>query len=182
MPLNLQDNRDEQFQNKQKPEPILHTPSQSSHLISKVVWIFFSIVALTAIGYLIYIYKVNSGHQETTESIAPEQSQTSQQSSPFPTAAITSPEAMSPDSVQQNSSTPVPQVGRFALYIGAFINRNDAEEEVVRWKDAGFEAYVRESGKWFRVALGRYDHVADASKRAEEYEEAFEQGYWVGPS
>ena len=172
MPLNIEDNDKQQFQEPAKTEPILHTPSAVHHLASRIIGIIFGVIVLAAIGFLVYTYVIVGGRRDQTAG--------STQEEPANTAGnSTGPEAAS--SSQQETSAVSATTLRYTVYIASYRVRGDAEEEVARWHDAGFEASVREYDGWFRVALGAYGHVSDARNKAEELKEAFEQGYWIGP-
>ena len=69
--------------------------------------------------------------------------------------------------------------GEFTIYIGSYRTKVNAEDEVKRWNEAGYQAFLSEQGGWYRVALGRYATKEEARVQAEKLKEAFEAGYWV---
>ncbi|HUN65544.1 MAG TPA: SPOR domain-containing protein [Bacteroidota bacterium] len=88
--------------------------------------------------------------------------------------------AMSKKNAERTSAPPVTK-GHLALYISSYHERKFAEEEVARWREAGYDAFVYDSGDWHRVAIGRYNSVEDARKLVGSLKQAFEYGYWIGP-
>jgi septal ring-binding cell division protein DamX len=76
------------------------------------------------------------------------------------------------------------ETGQFTIYIASYSTKATAEDEVNRWNDAGYKAFVNEyavKGRMsYRVCLGRYVKKADARQEAEKLKDAFESGYWIG--
>jgi len=175
MPLNIQENEEQSFQEKPQAEPILHTPSEHGHLTSKIVGILFGILVLAAMGFLLYSYGVLGGGNRSGTA-ASENHEILDQS-----AQQNHEPALSQAGSTPASSPGTQGGGRYTVYIASYRTRLDAEEEVSRWKDAGYEASVHEHEGWFRVALGQYEQVAAAKSSAEGLKECFEQGYWIGP-
>ena len=171
MPLNIQENEEQSFQEKSKSEPILHTPSGTNRLSAKIIGIIFGAIVLAAIGFLLYTYGVIGGRQESSGVATSEQSERAGQSA----QQIPEPSEAQSNS-QVNSSAVSSANARYTVYIASYRSRSDAEEEVARWTEAGYEAFVREYDGWFRVALGHYNHLAEARDRAEGLKESFEQG------
>ena len=166
MPLSLHD----QSSSKRtaEREPILHTPQELSPTVRRTVFIGFSIAVLGAIVFLLYVTHIFESRQSSqpatvvqTPETSPEKSTGILQASP-------------------TSTTPGPGNGSFTIYIASHFHRADAEEEVARWNEAGYQASVVEHSGWSRVALGHYETVAKARTDAEQLKEAFENGYWIG--
>lgn len=90
------------------------------------------------------------------------------------------------EEIKRPAKRPVtqPQVtltqGSYTVYIAAYGSKSPAEEEVSRWLEAGYEAMVVQSARYFRVALGQYVTAEDAKIFAQQMWEAFENGYWIG--
>ena len=70
--------------------------------------------------------------------------------------------------------------GKFTIYIGRHKNKDTADEEATRWKDAGYEVFVSEEDGWFRVSIGRFERMEDAEELAEKLSDSFEAGYKIG--
>jgi hypothetical protein len=70
--------------------------------------------------------------------------------------------------------------GHFTIYIAAYRLKKPAEEEVGRWIDAGYQAFVVNTRGRFCVTLGEYADKSEARGAAQKLAEGFENGYWIG--
>ncbi|MBI1805124.1 MAG: SPOR domain-containing protein [Ignavibacteriae bacterium] len=188
MPLNIQKNEEQSFQEQPKPEPILHTPRQNNHIASKTMGILFGAIVLAAVVFLLYTYGVIGGRKSSMNVTDRQQAQPEMNDRLADTAggslatAITEAQSSTQQKNPASHAFMSTAEGRYTVYIASYKARGDAEEEVNRWKEAGFESFVRDfDGGWFRVALGHYNRIGDAKSHAEELKDAFEQGYWIGP-
>lgn len=89
----------------------------------------------------------------------------------------TAPKKEAPPKPKQTPETSA--TGEYTIYIGSYKTKATAEDEVNRWNEAGYQAYLSEQGGWYRVALGKYATREKAREQAEKLKEAFEAGYWV---
>ncbi len=69
--------------------------------------------------------------------------------------------------------------GRYTIYVARQQVRERADEEVGRWRDAGYQADVVERDGWYCVAVGRYQSREEARSVAEKLKEGLEGGYWI---
>lgn len=63
----------------------------------------------------------------------------------------------------------------FTLQVAAFENEDNARQEVLNWKARGEEAFLlepEEGARFFRVFVGRFDTLAAANDKVDEFEEA----------
>jgi septal ring-binding cell division protein DamX len=70
--------------------------------------------------------------------------------------------------------------GHYTIYIAAYRLQKPAQEEVGRWIDAGYQAFVVQARGRFCVTLGEYADKSEARKAAQQLSEGFENGYWIG--
>ncbi len=76
-------------------------------------------------------------------------------------------------------------IGSYSIVVASFKEKANAEKNVKRWTDAGYEAMITEKGaekkgsKWYRVSIGRYETKQDAMKAAAKLADALEAGYWI---
>jgi hypothetical protein len=70
--------------------------------------------------------------------------------------------------------------GNLTIYIASYVDQSIADDEVARWKEAGYPALVVGMDNHYRVSLGQFDSVSAAKQSAEDLQEAFENGYWIG--
>ena len=86
-------------------------------------------------------------------------------------------------SPETNVSVRSAGTGNYTIYIGSYSSKTTADEEVGRWNEAGYHAFVNEfnskKGITYRVCLGRYSTKDEARGKAEKLKDAFEGGYWV---
>ncbi len=173
MPLNLNENNDLPEKEQGLPEPILHTPKRGVP-VGKVIGIVASLlVAVAAIGYLVYIFSMNrSNKAPSQESMNQQPTQTAPvQSSPVPQSQ--------PERTSEVSSKPASK-GMYTIYIGSLADSQAAADEVGRWNQAGYKAAVIHANDHFRIALGQFSGLTQAKKEAGDLKEAFEYGYWIG--
>lgn len=75
--------------------------------------------------------------------------------------------------------------GNYTIIVASFKEKANAEKNVKRWTDAGYEAMITEKdaekkgSKWYRVSIGRYETKQDAMKAAAKLADALEAGYWI---
>ncbi|MBI4546750.1 MAG: SPOR domain-containing protein [Ignavibacteriae bacterium] len=174
MPLILKDNDRNRKDMLEKPEPILHQPGESK--TARLRRVVLVVVIITVIGggiFLLYQSNLIQGFLQPSERTSVE---TIQQP-----PSITPDETTMAEADRRLKSFLPEGTGNLTVYIGSYPNRADAEEEVGRWKEAGYLSFVVEIPGWNRVALGRYTLVSEARQEAEKLVEAFEYGYWIGP-
>ena len=183
MPLNIREDQQQPNapiplgQQKQQPPP--RPVTRESRTGNKILLILFIVVVFCSAAFLLYLFSPlnprnrslqQNTHQQAAQSPAPPVEQT-------PPALVETPPATPP---APSSPQPVTHTKRFTIYIGSYADRGSAEEEVGRWNEAGYHAFVVESTGHFRVAIGEYDGVGEARTQAENMSEAFEYGYWIG--
>ncbi len=169
-------------------QPITHLPDQGKPLRTKIILAIFLLLVLGSVVFLVYIFFNTSGGSSSPSGRAtsrPADAASSATTSRADTAS--SPAAASPVSPMPQQQAPVLQSsrpstggGRYTIFIASYAQRSDADEEVQRWRDAGYDSFVVEALGHYRVALGRYDGVSEAKHVASELQEAFESGYWIG--
>ena len=89
-----------------------------------------------------------------------------------------------PEPKAEAKSSPKPiGTGQYTIYAGSYKSKTTADEEVGRWNEAGYQAFVRErpdkTGTLYSVCLGHYGTKDEAQQQAEKLKDAFEGGYWV---
>jgi cell division septation protein DedD len=94
----------------------------------------------------------------------------------------TPPVKETPPKKETAPTKPAPEIsttGEFTIYIGSYRTKATAQDEVNRWNEAGYQAFLSEQSGWYRVALGKFPTKGKAREQAEKLKEAFEAGYWV---
>ena len=178
MPLNIQNKTF--VSPDEPPEQTLHPPKPKRYFLKIRYFLlgFFIVLVVSSATFLIYILLINQeklttpGQEVVTEqpieSLQPTITQQPEAAVPQVEPPIAKPEIINIPSTL------------FTVYIAAYTIEPPATEEVSRWKEAGHLASVVESNKYYSVALGHYNTLAEARSFAEEMFEAFENGYWIG--
>ena len=209
MPLNLKDNAETPEKDATKPEPILHSPKESSST-TPIIIIVVALIAVGAIGFWLYksgrlpFLKPKASQQialnppaegkvvaqpETTVNTTPAQIETTTTSIPVveekpEMKKVEVPEVKTEKKSETNETTTPPKsegTGRYTIYIGSYKSKSIADGEAGRWSQAGYSAFVVEIPGWFRVAIGRYSTSKEARGEAVKLKDSFEYGYWIGP-
>lgn len=184
MPLNIREDQQPGAPSplgQPKQQPPIRPVTREPRAGNKILLILFFIVVLCSAAFLLYLFSPlnprnrslqQNTHQQAAQPPAPPAGQVQPGKSEGP-PVTTSP---------QPSSSParVTHTKRYTIYIASYADRGPAEEEVGRWNEAGYHAFVVESTGRFRVAIGEYDKIAEARTQAESLSEAFEYGYWIG--
>ncbi len=185
MPFSTQEEKESEKSRPAPPEPILRPPRGSNLSAGRVVGVLFLILVLAAVIFLLYTYNFLGSEQPGKSGEV--RGQTTE-SPPSAVGARTDssaaqPQPRSPTPTMKSSPTVISTGKRqYSIYIAAYAARADAEEEVGRWRDAGYDAFVYDVHGWFRVALGHFESIPETQPMIDSLEEGFEQGYWVGPS
>jgi septal ring-binding cell division protein DamX len=177
MPLNLKDDADDSAEEKQPHVPILHQPGQHRRVSPLLVITIILVLLLGVAGVLIY----QSG---LWKKLRPKQAE-----AVHPPAAAPA-EVRSPDTIRAAPEI-APEVrqqppdagtvrGGFTIFVSRQKERERADGEAGRWKDAGYAAEVVEMDGWYCVAVGRYASREEAREVAEKLKEGLEGGYWIG--
>lgn len=184
--MSLNTKQDDDSKKRPFPLPVLTAPDQDKSLrASRVFGILFFILVLGAILFLVYTYDLFNIRRiaKPTEATNQRNQQTNQAPAILTgkdSTAVPPPQPVARDSSQ---STPVMhEKTQYSIYIGSYPERVDAENEVSRWREAGYDSFVYDIPGWSRVALGHFESIADTKPMVDSLEQAFEQGYWVGPS
>jgi len=75
----------------------------------------------------------------------------------------------------------------FALQVASFRDMNHAQREVLRWRNRGFEAFIKKidlgpkKGFWHRVCIGKYPSIEEAKKGAAKLVKKFKQKAYIIP-
>ncbi len=171
MPLKINDSPEPPRDARGGPQPILNYPADQSTSRRKVILTVFLLVVIGAAIFLLYVFiYMNSGKtsQGPSSSKSPEVAAAPAQKAPE------EPKNPAPPATLQ------PVAGQYTIYIASYVDKQDADQEVGRWRDAGFEAFDVHAFGHYRVALGQYADRAEARRTAEKWQEAFENGYWIG--
>jgi len=185
MPLNTQRDDDSSERRPSGPEPIIPIAKEKGPPLNRIIGIVFFVLVLAAVVFLLYTYGVFNPKRKakppetTTQNVEPVK--------PPPAPVTVTPEttAQAPAQIaSQDTSQPVPvavEKKLYTIYIGSYQTRNDAETEVSRWKEAGYDSFVYDIPGWSRVALGHFASIAEAKTLVDSLQQSFEQGYWIGP-
>ena len=84
-----------------------------------------------------------------------------------------------PTSEGKSLPPPDASTGDFTIFIGSFKSKALADGEANRWNEAGYQAFVTEKNRWYRISLGKYTTKETAKQQAEKLKDAFESGFWV---
>ena len=176
MPLNINKPYQPPIDESSSPDPILHQPKEDDHAAKRVVMVIFILAVLGAVTFLVYVFtSITKQSQPPAETSAVHSAETTVVGRGAP-MALPSESGASHVTSQAHPY----KVGDYTIFIASHTDRSAAEEEVARWREAGYTAYVIEANGHFRVALGQYTTLSDARKTVAELEDAFENGYWIG--
>lgn len=165
-------------------QPMMHFPDEGKPLRTKIILTVFLLLVLASVAFLVYIFFDTSGGSSTSGNRAASRA-VDTAGTPAISRVDTSSRLAVPSPVHRDetpvlpSSRPSTEPAPYTIYIASYLQRSDAEEEVQRWKAAGYDSFVVEARGHFRVALGRYAGVSEARRVASDLEEAFENGYWI---
>ena len=188
MPLTMNDPGGPEGPESEGPAPLMHLPDAGKPLRTKIILAVFLVLVLASVVFLVYVFFDTSG-----SSSAPRSRATTKRSDSIAAPAVTPrdtarAQAVVPPAAKVERTQVLPtspqtsSTGRYTIYIASYTQRTDADEEVQRWRDAGYDSFVVPALDHYRVALGHYAAVADARRAAAELEVAFENGYWIGPA
>jgi len=183
MPLNINDQTESPNTDPQKPQPILRGPAVEPKSKKKMFVYIFAVVVLVAAGVIVYLFSSMNSHKQVAQSVTesqPAESNASPTGQPLAEQPSADRSSESPSGVTGTSSGTQTSSGRYTIYIASYRDRTPAEEEVSRWNEAGYKAAVVEIIGHFRVSLGEYAGFREARNTAENLNEAFENGYWIG--
>jgi len=177
MPLNINDDQLEELSSPDKPRPILRGVSTEPKSNKKVLLLVFGLVVLGAAVLLVYLFSTMKPGTETAQ-------QPAEAKPAEPIAAAGQQPAESVPPAAQAVTAPPAELptlhGVYTIFIASYAERPPAEEEVGRWKEAGYQAFVIEVMGHFRVAVGDYAAFSEARAGAASLSDAFENGYWIG--
>ena len=172
MPLNIKENEKPLIADVIRHEPILHSPQKERPLFRNLILIGFVWVVLASLIFLVYIFSDKKNIQtETHNAIVTEHEQQGEIDVAQPEAPLKPVTELSKAELSD---------GNLTIYIASYVDQSIADDEVARWKDAGYPALVVGVDKHYRVSLGQFDSVSAAKQSAEDLQEAFENGYWIG--
>ncbi len=118
--------------------------------------------------------------QTTVESVPKNEAPVIKQPVPTPEPAKQVVKKEAEQKVQRETGT-----GSYSIVVASFKEKANAEKNVKRWTDSGYEAMITEKdaekkgSKWYRVSIGRYETKQDAMKAAAKLADALEAGYWI---
>jgi cell division septation protein DedD len=185
MPLNTQQDEESVERRSPVPETVVPVSQAKNPHVNRIVGIMFFILVLAAVIFLLFAYDLLNTRRNVRS--AEVTNQRLEQSNP-PPGMMNGGDSTAPASSQavvQDTSRSVlapSEKGQFSIYIASYSIRGDAENEVARWREAGYDAFVYDIPGWSRVALGHFGSIPESQPMIDSLQEAFEQGYWVGPS
>lgn len=185
MPLNIEDPEE-----KKRPSPggkpttpplPDFSPGTGSGRKGIFLWILIAVVGACVIFLLVQYGVIPTGGEAPEISEQQPAEVKIQEQTPVESAPPSIPSGESKDSLRMAElSQRLMGEGKYTIFISAFRSESDAEDLVVRWMNAGYQAFVQRSDGWFRVGLGRYPDINAARQEAENLKQAFEVGYWIG--
>jgi cell division septation protein DedD len=169
-----------------RPQPILHRPRSTSSIPKALPVILLILVVIG--GYWYYRSKrpapppvivtappVDTAKHQVEPPPTVNQEPIVTKKNPQPRVENTPPAKKLPEKSEMTDL----KEGKYTIYIASYAQEAPAQDEVSRWKEAGYPAYVSTKGKWYRVSLGKYASKKDARQEAEKLKDAFEDGYWI---
>lgn len=199
MPLNLKD-LDEMGKEEGEPQPISRPQKKGGPTTTTLILVLSVIVVIVAVLFLLYVAGIIgkqssspdrteiTGLDESTVVVPPDTAVNlpplAVGEGPVPPGDMGRKEVEPRPVIKPLGQSRVASSGPYTIFIASHAASMDAEEEVKRWKEAGYAATVKEArvgGRtWHRVSLGTYATVSDARADAMELQQAFETGYWIG--
>jgi len=73
---------------------------------------------------------------------------------------------------------PKPENGIYTIVVVTFSNQNMAQQEVVRLKKEGFDAYVAPSNSYFQVRIGSYPSKESGQKMLNKVRRVYKDAYF----
>ena len=172
MPLNIKEKETPLIVDVINHEPILHSPQKERPLFRSIILVGFVSIVLASLIFLVYIFSDKKNIQtEPHNAIVTDHEQQRERKVDQPEALLIPVTEPSKAELSDRNLT---------IYIASYVNQSIANDEVTRWKEAGYSALVVGVDKHYRVSLGQFNTVYAAKQSAEELQEAFENGYWIG--
>lgn len=205
MPLRFKEGGDDGV--KERKDPVLHEPGESSRGFLKVLIVLFVGVALVVGIFFIYrsglIQSDSNQMPSFTEptkdvavvrpeslttkpiqinppldtALAPESTRQELNLKSIDSSGVASPQAKS-DTV---ALSPLPvEEGKYTIFVARFRLKENAEQTARKWEGGSYKPEVTEREGWFRVSIGRFETRGKAKAAAEELGERLKAGYFVG--
>ena len=137
MPLNIKDSDQDKRDTIEKSEPILHQPREDNRVVKIIIIGLVVIVVLGAGVFLLYQANIIGDSTQSSQEAVSSESSPAVTTLPQPD---TTRAASSVEKEKLESSVP-PGTGRYTVYISSYPRREDADEEVGRWNEAGFQSF-----------------------------------------
>ena len=199
MALNMQDQTNPEEEGEgEKPQPIVHDPApKTTHWRGLFVVIFILAVAGATL-FLLYEIGVFSGKQKPKTQTGEVVQLPHDTAGPPPVVAT--PETATPQrpekirSSQESEKKPSPEVsthsltrssgnageGSFAVIVGVFRKKENADRELKRLKAAGVDASIDRRGELYRVSFGHYATRDEAEAMVMKNRGLVPNGYAIG--
>ncbi len=178
MPLNIKNKADIEKNKVSVPQPILHDPKPDYFFIKNIVVAFSVFGIVLVIIFLVY----HSSVKNNTESISSDvltkdldkinTKSIEVQSKPINNFDV--------EKKQDDQSSSFQNREEYTIYVGSFIKKSMADEEIRRWRVVGYTAVVMKAGNYYRVSIGRFQSVNGAKTYVKDLTEYLKNGYWIG--
>ena len=179
MPLNIQNKTYVTVDDELKQSTIPHQAKKHTPYFKYIMLGLFIVIVVSSSVFLVFIYIL--GRQGTK--LPAQQVTFNQQIDTATTTLAASPPIETKESQPPTVSAPpssIPPRTYYTVYIAAYDIKPPASDDASRWNEAGYISSVVEANKYYSVALGQYETVAEARAFAEEMFDAFENGYFIG--
>ena len=184
MPLNFKENENQENEARAERTPILHQPGQRKKISRKLAIVVIVLCCILLAGVWGYKSGLLKKLTQPSRDVSADQRPTSSEGSavkgvvPDTMSASLREEKASP-AKQPLAAALVPSPGNYTIYIGRHRTRSIADEEAMRWTDAGYQSFVTVADGWYRVSIGVFERKTDAIPVIEKLSDGFEGGYWV---
>jgi len=178
MPLNIENREDIEKNKISVPQPILHDPKPDYSLIKNITIAFLVLAIIFVIIFLVYHSSVNNDTESISSNVLTQNlgeiknESVIVQSKPINNSVM--------EKRQDTQSSGIKAREEYTIYVGSFTKKSMAEEEIERWKAAGYTAEIIKAGSYYRVSIGRFQSVNEAKTYVKDLTEYLKNGYWVG--
>ena len=192
---------DEKKEEERKPPQFRSTMLEQgadSKTTKKVVWIVIGLIALVGLYLLLYTHTFKREKPETHSEVVIPQATTPEhptltQGSPDSTMAVQdstpvqNQQPVQQEQKQPQQSEPIKETttapkttGNYTVYVGSFTEEAVAEHEKARLIKKGMDAFIVPNADRFRVGVGKYETLKEATKAEHQLRKTVKKDAWVG--
>jgi len=185
MPLIVNDTNETDDLDKPEPQPITHAPKADYSMLKSIVVIT---AVLGIIATVIFVLVSSSFRVENSSSLPNTAGkQIIDEKSVQPQIKQDTLIAVPRERVSAEIESPVRRevkpnrkiAGRYTIILGTYKIEQNADKEITRLRNSGYEAWIISDDKYYRVAIGKYNDEVSARLGAKRMKILLKNGYMI---